>query len=101
MFGIVANSANCSQSALYTVTGYYLHFYDGSLYSIEAKAVRPYTRKIVEGSEVKMVINSDEGTISFVIDGVDKGIAYEQIPKDTFVPVCNIYQSLVTVTILE
>ena len=77
----------------FNTCGWYLHVFNGLLYSQAGDASRNYTSSIRENSVILVKHNKERRTISFSIDGQDKGIAFQNIPADMdlypYVEICH------------
>jgi len=65
--------------------GYYLSIADGTLYSENGDKEKAYFSpllKIYDYSEITATHDQKEGTINFVINGKDYGVAFKGIAKD-------------------
>lgn len=85
--GIASNSIDPSGSN-YLQCGWYLFASTGNLHS-QSGSDQTYCDPIQENSIVGVKRNRDDGTISFSVDGVDKGVAFQNVPKD--VDLCVVY----------
>lgn len=63
-----------------TTGGYYLWVRNGNLYSAAGGNITYRGCRIAEGSIVESVYHRSSGTISFIVDGVDRGIAFKKVP---------------------
>lgn len=70
-----ANEFKCAR-------GYYLFLGSGGLYSRAGDLNRLYTSTVKQNSIVTVHWSKENKTISFIIDGQDRGIAFEKIPAD-------------------
>jgi len=62
-------------------SGWYLYLKDGSVRSHQDERNRSYADPISDGSVIEVLYEKEKGQISFVIDGVNKGIAFSGIPS--------------------
>eukprot|EP01118_Nematostelium_gracile_P017765 TRINITY_DN7697_c0_g1_i1.p1 TRINITY_DN7697_c0_g1~~TRINITY_DN7697_c0_g1_i1.p1 ORF type:complete len:320 (+),score=84.51 TRINITY_DN7697_c0_g1_i1:70-1029(+) len=68
--------------------GWYLNIGDGSLHSQNGDKARPYTTSIKENSIVQVDHDREKKTISFSINGQNKGIAYQNISSNLVLYPC-------------
>eukprot|EP00056_Hartaetosiga_gracilis_P009258 m.132456 g.132456 ORF g.132456 m.132456 type:complete len:388 (-) comp13089_c0_seq15:83-1246(-) len=92
--GVAPSSFNTNGSNMYNSSGWHLGLDDGRLRSGPPTSYmgKEYHRKTVgEGEEVGVVVDREEKTISFVINGEDYGAAYKNVFKsDNDLRVCVI-----------
>ena len=88
--GVSHEGIDLSAGDNYARAGWYMHCFDGALYSGPPhnygfpgkKYLDPSWGRLKEGSVVTMRVDAEKGTISFEVDGVELGTAYEEIPLD-------------------
>lgn len=89
--GVSQDGIDRNADDIYAKSGWYMHCFDGTLYSGSPhyyrfpgkKYLDPDDYRLKEGDVVTMRVDSERGTISFEIEGKKKlGIAYEGIPLD-------------------
>ena len=72
--------------------GYYLFAINGTLYSQNGDLGKSYASKISAGSIVECKF--ENGNISFIVNGVDKGIAFSNIPNEPkLYPAFDVYDN--------
>ena len=67
-----------------------LHCYDGYLYG-SGKSNTAYTQTVTVGSTVRCVRDLAAGTISFVVNGVNKGVAFTGVPPEDLYAAADLY----------
>lgn len=88
--GVSQEGINLSAGNNYARAGWYMHCFDGALYSGPPhgysfpgkKYLDPSWGRLKEGSVVTMRVDAEKGTISFGVDGRELCTAYEEIPLD-------------------
>ena len=68
-----------------------LHCWDGILYG-SGKSGTAYTQAVTVGSTVRCVRDLTAGTISFVVNGVNKGVAFTGVPPGDLYAVAELHQ---------
>eukprot|EP01118_Nematostelium_gracile_P016349 TRINITY_DN6749_c0_g1_i2.p1 TRINITY_DN6749_c0_g1~~TRINITY_DN6749_c0_g1_i2.p1 ORF type:complete len:316 (-),score=67.77 TRINITY_DN6749_c0_g1_i2:83-1009(-) len=87
-------------SHFYHKCGWHLYF-NGALYSQDGDSNRPYATKIPDNAVVGVNYDREKGTISFSVDGQDKGIAFKGIPNDiTLYPCVQLHSKNSTAEII-
>eukprot|EP01118_Nematostelium_gracile_P019851 TRINITY_DN937_c0_g1_i2.p1 TRINITY_DN937_c0_g1~~TRINITY_DN937_c0_g1_i2.p1 ORF type:complete len:309 (-),score=84.76 TRINITY_DN937_c0_g1_i2:71-997(-) len=62
--------------------GWYMWLHDGTLYARKKSNGKKYTLPVEEGSVIQVTRDKSLGTISFNINGQDKGVAFYGVPAD-------------------
>jgi len=75
----------------YTTCGWYLYCATGGLYSQSGDGNRTYAQKCSANGTV-IDISLKDGCLSFSVNGVDKGVAFRDLPDDLF-PAFNIHDA--------
>jgi len=81
-------------------TGWYILLHDGMLYSQNGFSGRPYGSAIQNGDVIEVKFNVDAKVISFVINGVDKGVAFQNVNGELF-PALDINEENVQIEMME
>ena len=80
MLGMATLGAFRLNQYIHTQAGaYMLHCKNGYVYT-SGKSGTAYTQKVTVGSTVRCVRDLAAGTISFVVNGVNKGVAFTNVP---------------------
>jgi len=91
MIGVVPSNAN-NNTVLYNTNGWYLDAYDSTLYCGPplSYGTKKYsnTGRLVNGSTVTVKLNVDNKTITYIINGTDYGVAYNNITSNTEMSLC-------------
>ena len=69
---------------------YMLYCQDGALFG-SGKSYTAYAQKVTVGSTVRCVRDLAAGTISFVVNGVNKGVAFTDVPPGDLYAVVDLY----------
>eukprot|EP01125_Pyxidicula_operculata_P022157 TRINITY_DN8921_c0_g1_i1.p1 TRINITY_DN8921_c0_g1~~TRINITY_DN8921_c0_g1_i1.p1 ORF type:complete len:171 (+),score=11.29 TRINITY_DN8921_c0_g1_i1:11-523(+) len=95
---------NCD-SLNFNYCGWYLNCCNGALFSGSGDSCREYLPSPpCVGQTVEVIWNQENRTISYVIDGVDKGVAFSGVDYDPSEPLCpavEIYEQNGSVRIVE
>lgn len=81
MIGMAPNTVQLNGSN-FSSCGWYFYVNDGTLHSQVGDSHRAYTTTIQQNSVVTVNHDTQNRTISFSIDGQDRGIAFRNIPTD-------------------
>lgn len=78
----------------YTTCGYYFYIYTGTLYSQAGDNNKEYHERIRLPTTIEVYFNKQQKTIGFKFDGVDKGVAFEDVDvsQDLF-PALDFYDA--------
>ena len=90
LIGVAPSDIDQNEDANFIKCGWYFHCGDSSLYSgpphhYRGKTYGPRKRKgeyVHTGDSVGVMMDTERGELSFVVDGIDLGVAYEGIPLD-------------------
>ena len=66
-----------------------IHLANGTLWGA-GKLGAPYTTRIASGSVVRCVRDRAAGTVKFVVDGVDRGVAFDHVPDGPLFPFVDV-----------
>eukprot|EP01118_Nematostelium_gracile_P019901 TRINITY_DN9431_c0_g2_i1.p1 TRINITY_DN9431_c0_g2~~TRINITY_DN9431_c0_g2_i1.p1 ORF type:complete len:102 (+),score=28.95 TRINITY_DN9431_c0_g2_i1:92-397(+) len=101
MIGFAPQSAHLNNRN-FDKRGWYLNSYTGNLYSQNGDLGRAYyEEEVEEGHVVQVNHNRQENTISFIINGVDKGVAYKNVPADIPLYPCVEMAETTTVELID
>lgn len=100
MLGISPKIGFKSDDANHSTCGYYLYLLDGTLYSAKGDFGKNYTAPPKLGSVIELFYEKQQKTISFVIDGIPKGIAFSDVELDEWYPAAEMYYDGCSVEIL-
>jgi len=89
------------ESLNYDSSGWYLHGRDGTLYSQQGDFSRPYATILNDQSEIAVLFDHEKRQISYVIDGINKGIAFSNIPPGDLYPALKIYGVGISIEIIS
>ena len=79
--------------------GWYFLCNNGCLYYNSLENSIPYAEGIQNGSEIEVLLNSDR-TISFTIDGENKGVAISSLPMEDLYPAVYLFSPYASVELL-
>eukprot|EP01126_Amoeba_proteus_P050477 TRINITY_DN5966_c0_g2_i1.p1 TRINITY_DN5966_c0_g2~~TRINITY_DN5966_c0_g2_i1.p1 ORF type:complete len:517 (-),score=92.11 TRINITY_DN5966_c0_g2_i1:155-1705(-) len=82
MFGIAPTTISRDKESVFTQEGWYMSSWNGALYSGLGYYDKVYAEQVAVGASVLIRLDMDAGTISFTVAGLDKGVAYRNIPKN-------------------
>ena len=85
----------------YNQRGWYLYVNNGTLYSQQGDNNRQYATAVNNGSVIEVVFDVTQRNMSFVIDGVNKGIAFNNLPVQDLFPALDIHEQNVAIEIIE
>jgi hypothetical protein len=92
MVGVCPSSINPSQVNNHKHCGWHFYCHNGTLYSgppQSAYGKRYYsTSPMGTGREVGVKMDMTNGQISFTVDGVDRGVAYKDVPVNQSLSFC-------------
>jgi len=74
--------------------------HNGTLHSQYGASGRQYGSAIQNGDVIEVKFNVDAKIISFVINGVDKGVAFQNVNGELF-PALDIYEENVQIEMME
>jgi len=80
--------------------GWYLYCADGSLYSQGGISNRSFASAIMNTSVIEVMFSRERREISFVIDGVNKGVAFTNLPPQDLFPTLEIRDNQSSVQLL-
>ena len=80
---------------------YCLYTYDGTLCGNGVSSKAYAGGAIADGSIIECVRDLQKKTISFVVNGVDKGVAFAAVPDEDLHAFANIYSQKISVTIVK
>ena len=86
------NGENCKEN------GWFIAARNGTLYGIGGFENKAYTNEIIENDIVTVI--RDGTTIRFAINGIDKGIAYENVPNEPLYPALDLGDLNVSLSIV-
>jgi hypothetical protein len=77
MVGLIAAQQFSASLQLYTTVGHWLYICNGNLYP----GGQSYATGVNNGSTIAVIHDTKADIIRFVIDGMDKGVAFRNVPK--------------------
>ncbi|KAG5178520.1 hypothetical protein JKP88DRAFT_241890 [Tribonema minus] len=75
MIGAASLDIGQTQAYVHVENGFYLSTYDGTLYAQGGVSGKAYGARVEPGSTVSVLMDA-VGNLSFIVNGVDKGVAY-------------------------
>jgi hypothetical protein len=79
--------------------GWFIYTYDGALYGIGGIRDKPYASRIYAGDIVTVI--REGSNIRFEINGVDKGVAFKNVPNQPLYPALDLYSEGQNITLLN
>jgi len=102
MVGLAPRNKFNVNSANYNICGWYLYIQNGTLHSQQGDKSRLYSNSgIQNGSIIEVLYDEIKNTISFVVDGTNKGIAFTINTNDPIYPALDICDQNVSLEILN
>eukprot|EP01118_Nematostelium_gracile_P018921 TRINITY_DN856_c2_g1_i2.p1 TRINITY_DN856_c2_g1~~TRINITY_DN856_c2_g1_i2.p1 ORF type:complete len:200 (-),score=42.54 TRINITY_DN856_c2_g1_i2:215-751(-) len=96
MVGMAPNIIDVNQEGNHYRYGWFLTLYDGKVWSKSNIKGSAYSGPIAPNSVIQVKYDKENGTISYVIDGQDKGIAHRNISSDfALYPCLEFYDTIV------
>ena len=88
-------SDNCSKP-----NSFCLYTYNGTLHG-NGNSYKAYGGDIADGSIIEYVRDLQRATISFIVNGVDKGVAFTAVPREDLFAIANIHYQNISVTFVK
>eukprot|EP01125_Pyxidicula_operculata_P002678 TRINITY_DN12525_c0_g1_i1.p1 TRINITY_DN12525_c0_g1~~TRINITY_DN12525_c0_g1_i1.p1 ORF type:complete len:315 (+),score=53.20 TRINITY_DN12525_c0_g1_i1:16-960(+) len=101
MVGVASPDTFKLNGSSYSRSGWYLYCSNGCLYSQSGESDKKYCEPINTGQAIEVVLNKNEGTLSFSVDGVDKGVAYSHPELKNLKHLCPAIEALDLGTIVR
>jgi len=92
MIGVAPHNIDLNVTEIYRRCGWHLHTYSSTLYSGPPMSfngkVYSNTSQLATGSTVSVKLDMDKKEISYIINGTDYGVAYNNIPIEKELCLC-------------
>ncbi|EGD75412.1 hypothetical protein PTSG_06488 [Salpingoeca rosetta] len=98
LLGLAPSSFNRDGTSMFNQSGWFVHtnstLYSGPPTSFRGKTYDASTGRLSNGAVVDMVVDRNARTISFIVNGTNAGVAYQNVfqPTDELFPCAILYQ---------
>ena len=82
--GVAPSNIDLSQYRIFEKFGYFIYCYNSHIYSGPPLKYTDHYFGSAEVKEVSVVLDCDHGTVGFIADGKDLGVAFNGILKDNY-----------------
>jgi hypothetical protein len=99
-FIMIGMATVLTESPNYNLCGWHFNCYNGTLWSKNVNG-RSYASAVNNGSVIEVVFDESTRTLSFVVDGIHKGVAFSNLPIQDIYPALEILDEDSSVEIID